>query len=200
MSRDYNKLLVKSIGKKVNEFVREAMLRIKNEWSRYNLDELGKAEITSMVDRDLTGTITAELIAEGQKAWILEFGRGSQMANSFENPFLDEYIKDKNFNKSRLDNNFAITGRKKGTYYDLDGNQHTSTGTKEGQNLEEWYHDKAGYKYLPIPPLRVIQTVLYGDGDSGLIAEFRESIAECVFDVYAQMLNEYAEKEIKIRL
>ena len=84
-------------------------------------------------------------------------------------------------------------------YKNLDGNEHKSTGTLEGVNLETWYHSKP-YDY-PIAPKRIVQTVLYGDNDNGLLSEMREALAEeSLAYTLGLMFDDYAEKEIKIKL
>ena len=197
--KDYSKVLKRRVRDTVHEYARITRDRVKDEWSRYNDQSLGKAQISALpAIADINGIITQQLVAMGQKAWILEYGRGSLMeSSSAENPWLDEYVSSPNFNKWRKTHGFAITGREKGEYFDLDGTPLKSTGTLMGVNLEEWHSTK---EYYPIPPLKIIQTVLYGDGDSGLLHELREALFECVWDVYAQNINEYAEKEIKIKL
>ena len=196
--KDYNKKLIKRITKIVNEYSVEATRRIKAEWSRYTDEGLGNADISFISDFDLRGLVKSVFIAEGQKAWVLEYGRGSLMEkNSANNPWLEEYTNDPNFNKWRKAHAFAITGREAGEYYDLDGNKHHSTGSLKGVNLEEWHSTK---EYYPISPRRIIQSVLYGDGDNGILSEFREAIAECVFESYAEMFDDFSGKEVAIKL
>ena len=199
MSRDYNKVLVKRIKKVISEYTREAQTRVKQMWSQYNDKDLGDATLGALIDADLTGIVTATISAEGQKFWVLEFGRGSLMENrTSENPYLADYLNDPNFNEERKARGLAITGRKKGAYYDLDGNEHTSTGTLEGVNLEQWRSTK---QYYPIAPKRIVQTVLYGDNDNGLLSEMREALAEeSLAYTLGLMFDDYAEKEIKIKL
>lgn len=200
MSRDYNKVLVKRIKKVISEYTKEAQTRVKQMWSQYNDKDLGNAMLGVLIDADLTGIVSATISAVGQKFWVLEFGRGSLMERDREeNPWLDSYLNSDVFNKDRIGHDYAIIGRKKGSYKDLDGNEHKSTGTLEGVNLETWYHSKP-YDY-PIAPKRIVQTVLYGDNDNGLLSEMREALAEeSLAYTLGLMFDDYAEKEIKIKL
>ena len=209
--KDYSKVLQRKIRDTVNAYAREVKVRVKEEWSRYESD-LGKAKITvtpALIKADTEGMIVQAIHATGQKAWLLEYGRGSLMeTRSAENPWLDEYVSSKQFNKWRMANAFAITGREKGSqYYDLDGRGRdgvvhgvpfVSTGTLKGVNLEkDWHSTKS---YTPLPPRRIIQTILFGDGDNGLLHELREALAECVAQVYMEMIDEYADMEIEFKL
>lgn len=197
--KDYSQVLKRRIRDTVNAYAKEARVRVKEEWSRYNGVDLGKANMRVLAAlADTEGEIIQTLVAEGQKAWILEYGRGSLMeTNAANNPWLDEYTHDPNFNKWRKTHAFAITGREEGDYYDLDGNPHHSTGSLKGVNLEEWHSTK---EYYPISPRHIIQTVLYGDGNNGLLSELREALAERIAETYMDMMTEYDDIKIEVKL
>ena len=56
-------------------------------------------------------------------------------------------------------------------------------------------------QYYPIAPKKIVQTVLYGDGDNGLLSEMREALAEeCLGYTLGLVFDDFAQKEIKIRL
>ena len=196
--KDYSKVLKREVKKKVDEYTRIARDMVKAEWSKYTggkYSDLGESKIFLSGIADAEGAVVRDIVAFGQKAWILEYGRGSLMeTNSAENPWLDEYVSSPNFNKWRRGRGLAITGREAGEYYDLDGNVHKSTGSLAGVNLEEWHSTK---EYYPISPMKVIHTVLYGSGDNGILLELGKALLDVTADVYARFMVEYAEKEIK---
>ncbi len=205
--KDYSKVLQREVKKKIDEYTRIARGMVKAEWSKYTggiYSDLGEAKLfLTPVIADSQGMVVRDILASGQKAWILEFGRGSLMeTSSAENPWLDEYVESSDFNKWRKGNAFAITGREKGSkYYDLDGKgknggtePFVSTGTLKGVNLEEWHSTK---EYAPISPMKVIQSVLYGSGDNGIMRELENALLEVMADVYQRYFTEFAEKEMK---
>lgn len=103
---------------------------IEREWG--NQSQEGRAEVHQVTDM-LASAIQTSIIASGQKAWILEYGKGSLM--DLDNPYLDEYKASDNYNPYRKYN--EIAGRPAGEYYDLDGNIHYSSGKAIGRNLEK---------------------------------------------------------------
>lgn len=123
---------------------------IEREWG--NQSQEGRAEVHQVTDM-LASAIQTSIIASGQKAWILEYGKGSYMDK--DNPFLDEYLASDNINQFRLHNNsYPIMGRSKGVYYDLDGNPHESSGKMAGLNLE----GREGFE--PSEPLHLIHEAI----------------------------------------
>lgn len=197
--KDYSKVLQREVKKKVDEYTRIARDMVKAEWSKYTggkYSDLGEAKlILTPVIADSQGMVVRDILALGQKAWILEYGRGSLMeTSSAENPWLDEYVSSPDFNKWRKGRALAITGREAGEYRDIDGNIHKSTGTLAGVNLEQWHSTKV---YYPLPPMRVVQTILYGSGDNGILRELENALLEVMADVYQRYFVEFAEKEIK---
>ena len=198
--KDYGKKLQRQIRDKVNEYAKIARDMVKEELGRYNDPSLGKGKVkaTAPVVADIGGMITQDLIAEGNKVWVLEYGRGSEAdTDPASNPFIDEYINSKDFNKWRLANGFAITGRERGEYFDLDNNLRKSTGSAVGINLEQWHSTK---EYYPIPPFRIIDKILNGDGDSGLLRELREALCDVVYEVYAEDMIANLKEEVIIKL
>ena len=83
----------------------------------------------------IAGWITAQVIG-GPWAILDSFGSGSLMDTS--NPALTDYLFNtaKGWNPARHD--LAIRGRPKGTYVDFFGKTKTSTGRREGQDLESY--------------------------------------------------------------
>lgn len=114
----------------------------------------GKKEIT----HELITTpqaVMVELIASGQAAWEIEFGKGSGM--SADNPYLQEYIHGGQWNPERSDT--AIRGRPAGEYKDLDGIAYTSNGKMAGRNLEDilWRGKRHDMRFAPTMPMHVIR-------------------------------------------
>lgn len=87
-------------------------------------------------------------------AIVESYGTGS-LADTGEQSYWDEYVKNNpNFNKVR-DGKY-ITGRKKGPYTDIWGEQRYSPGTHEGVNIEGAYFSGSG-ALKPIAPNFSIQ-------------------------------------------
>ena len=101
----------------------------------------------------LVNEISVTFIASGQKAWILEYGKGSLMDS--DNPYLGEYKSNSNWNQYRKGN--AVTGRGAGEYQDLDGNTHYSSGKAIGRNLEAIGKEE----YFPSGPLHIIRESIH---------------------------------------
>lgn len=80
-------------------------------------------------------TVMATMNFSGQKAWIAEWGSGS-LADTSDNPYIDEYVSSGNFNHHRSKGDMSIRGRDAGSYTDLDGNPQTSNGHNAGKDLE----------------------------------------------------------------
>ena len=191
------KMMLDRLRKIVHSYTQLAIVRAQQEWSKYNLD--GESNIVIKTE-EVQAIVTAHIYAWGQKAWLLEFGKGSEMETRLsENPFLYDYIDNENFNRLRLYNDYAITGRSKGDYYDLDGLKHTSSGRAEGQNLEELSRDK-GYtdeKFLPFAPKRIIKNILIGENNDGLIFQMSSEFQDAIKEVYREIVNRFT-RELKI--
>lgn len=107
---------------------------IRNDAAMFN-----RSGIVPHVSFTEIGTLLeATIWAEGMEAVIAEWGSGSKM--DLSNPFLPMYQSDANYNPERLaQGTTTILGRPKGTYTDMDGVEHTSSGRLRGRNLEEGY-------------------------------------------------------------
>lgn len=124
----------------------------------------GMAEVETHVINTVKDIITTEIIGIGQKALILEYGRGSQM--DMLNPYLDKYVSWSGFNKHR-GQNMRIVSREYGDYKDLDDVSHFGYSMTAGVNLE--YIDD---KYAPEEPHHVIRNIVCGDdGEQGVLNE-----------------------------
>lgn len=191
------KILLDRLRQIVRSYAQLASVRVQQEWSKYNLD--GESNIIVKME-EAQAIVTAHIYAWGQKAWLLEFGKGSQMETRLsENPFLFDYIDNDNFNRFRLYNDYAITGRSKGDYYDLDGYKHTSSGRAEGENLEELAFEQGSRyeKYLPFKPKRIIKNILIGENEDGLIYQMQAEFQDAIRSVYIEIINRFT-RELKI--
>lgn len=116
------------------------------EWGKFH-NVKGEAEIGFDIVSQTAELIVGQFKANGQKAWICEYGSGSRMK-----PLdLSKYKSSKYWNPYR--NGTAITGRNAGEYTDLDGNKHYSTGSKQGQDLERIYK--------PAEPKEIIRSIVF---------------------------------------
>ena len=177
------KILLDRLRKIVRSYTQLAIVRVQQEWSKYNLD--GESNIVVKME-EVQAIVTAHIYAWGQKAWLLEFGKGSMMETRLsENPFLYDYIDNENFNRFRLYNDYAF--------------KHTSSGRAEGENLEELARDQ-GYKdekYLPFKPKRIIKNILIGENEDGLIYQMSYDFREAIREVYSEIINRFT-RELKL--
>ena len=182
--------LLDRIKKIVVDYARAACNQVRQQWDRYEAD--GNAEINSSVET-AEDVVTAAVVATGMKAWLLEYGKGSKMVKSTtENPFLEEYISgvvketsgDPLFNPKRIYHGLALIGRPEGIYSDLDDIYYYSYGHVDNRKIEQWIP--------PLPPRRVIKTVLFGqDGNGGIISEVNKEILKAVNEVAAEVLARF---------
>ena len=126
---------------------------VEREWGNKYAD--GNANIRQITEM-LAGALQATIIASGQKAWILEYGKGSYM--DLDNPFLSQYESNPNYNPDRKGHD--ITGRPAGTYYDLDGEPHESSGYNRGKSLEGLAKVAGLDLFAPSYPQNIIQEAI----------------------------------------
>ena len=197
--RDYKKVLLDKTRKIVQKYVKVACEQVAQQ---YQIEDTvdGDAKIYASELEIAQDTISQSVIAYGQKAWILEFGKGSLMETSGEeNPFLEDYLNSELFNKARLSNAYAITGRPRGDYLDIDGNVHHSHGNLYGVNLEEWIDKKTGNQAaVAYAPRRVIYRILYGSGQNGLLSMMADEIQDAMMGTIAELLQRKWKKEIRL--
>jgi hypothetical protein len=126
--------------------------RVRQKWG--NLSGIvGNAKIDFSQPKLIGDIIVATLSANGQKAWIAEYGRGSLMESTAKNPYLAEYISSSVYNYYRKEyGTNIILGRDAGIYTDLDGNPHSTAGKMAGKIVE------GKGRTQPISPMYVIMT------------------------------------------
>lgn len=130
------------------EWAKDVADNIRNRWNN-SQGVTGNAEVSVDAPAISSGNIMTAIVAEGQKAWILEYGSGSK-SDTQDNPYIDSYVNDSNFNRYRSRSDMRIRGRNAGEYKDLDGNTHESTGKNAGKDLE------IKPVYEPQIPLKII--------------------------------------------
>lgn len=102
----------------------------------------------SIINNNDKNTTIGRIEATGQKAWLIEYGKGSLMADENDNPYLHRY---KNNVKrwSVVRKGHFVTGRVAGSYKDLDNNTYISGGRWAGRNME--------HIYKPLKPYFVVK-------------------------------------------
>jgi hypothetical protein len=133
-------------------------LAVINKWSQTIINEIyrewnirstkGNAEATAEIKFLGDGTIV-NFVGKGQKAWILEYGKGSLI--DADNPYLRDYVTSEIYNQLRPANH-TVVKREVGWYSDLDGNMKYSDGINAGRDLE-----KIGGVFSPQPALHIIR-------------------------------------------
>lgn len=175
---DINKL----IAEVLLEYAQRICQRVRDKWETSMLPGIsGKKEISVSELRMLNGRVVVEIAAQGQAAWQIEFGRGSKMAKiTKENPYLSQYFHEMDlWNKRRT--GYSIRGREKGTYEDIDGKEHKSSGKLAGNPSKSWglnlekmlYEEKGDDRFAPSFPQSVIQEEV-----AATLYEISEAIAD----------------------
>lgn len=178
----------------LKKYSQAAVKQVQQQWSRYEVgsrEDQSKAAINFTVE-DAEAIVTAAIVATGQKAWLLEYGKGSKMERNAEiNPFLEDYIQGRVvgsdgkpiFNPARLEKGLAILGRPKGEWRDIDDRVHKSNGAWEGIDIEHEEGKKGGRYRVPRPPLLIIRKILFGENNDGIIADINAEIQAAVNDI-----------------
>ena len=142
---DINRAIADSLDD-ISDFMKEI---IEREYSHYP-SSMGKADIDT-IKQIAREEVSLVFKAIGQRALILEYGKGSKMDR--ENPALERYMNSAIFNKNRTD--LEIRTRPKGIYYDLDGVPHESK-TNANRELES----SGNKKYAPIKPEHIVREAI----------------------------------------
>lgn len=125
--------------------------RISGQWD--NLSAVhGEAHIETNDTIVFPTYLLQRIEAYGERAWQLEMGSGSA-SDTADNPYIDDYINDSNFNDYRSKSDMTIRGRDAGDYTDLDGNIQHSTGKNAGKDLEA----KPVYPGMTMLPMHIIR-------------------------------------------
>ena len=167
--------------------------QVQFQWStRQPAGVTGNKEIHSTPPVVTPGIVLVELLASGQAAWEIEFGRGSLM-DLENNPYLQQYLASSVYNSTRnstllkkgLNKNevHPIQARPAGTYQDLDGNTHTASGKfPAGFDLElEYWMNRGDDRFAPSMPMHIIQDEIR-DTMPLIASDLADSIARYIAD------------------
>jgi hypothetical protein len=123
--------------------------------------------------------ISGEVTADYWQAWLEQFGKGSLMADSSENPGLIKYMNSEAWNRFRSKGNRVVVGRGKGNYKSIDGTLRYSGGGYAGVDLEELAaRGDIDKKFAPTPPTYFLRVALQSNrnrilqGIANVIEEF----------------------------
>ncbi len=104
----------------------------------------------------IRNAVMIEILSQGQAAWELEFGKGSLMDRSLSsNPYLADYVDSDQWNDYRT--GVSVRGRPEGTYEDLDGTPHESSGGMRGLSLEKSI-GSLDADFAPVSPQYIVRT------------------------------------------
>ncbi len=185
------------------KYTRAATEQVRAEWMKYDDDDVeGEANISFTLEETESKTVSI-INAFGQKAWILEYGSGSELEDDPKvNPFLKEYVDGivtsgagvSLWNPMRSKENFKIVSRPAGEYYDLDDWMYEGRGVG-GFNLEntKWGEERN----IPFKPRYIIRKILFGeenDYNGGLVREMNEEIKELVAETIFGILKKFPKK------
>lgn len=180
----------------VNKYANKACDKVQTEWSKYVSDVDGDSVIDSEISK-AKSRIVATIYAYGQRAWILEYGRGSLMDNVNVNPYLNEYLQSEKINPWRKrKGSKAIYGRPEGEYEDLDGNTQWSSGKLSGVNLERLNTNP----YEPLKGRHITNDILFGSSTdldkssqsksaTGLVSQMLDEIQQAIQQELLEVLQ-----------
>lgn len=188
-------VILEKVRQIVASYCKEAVTQLRNALSAVDVE--GGYDVWDAERETAKDAVVRSIVEVGQRAWIAEFGKGSLMASGSENPFLEDYISGKVkdadgnplFNSERLGHALAITGRKHGYYYDLDGNRYHSHGVLAGKVIE----DNSSGKYRPSAPKFIARKILF---DGGIMTGLLDDIQNAIMQSLIQFMNESVPKEI----
>jgi hypothetical protein len=123
--------------------------------------------------------ISGQVTADYWQAWLEQFGKGSLMAGSDQNPGLITYMNSEVWNQLRSRGAKVVVGRTRGNYKGIDGTIRRSGGGYAGVDLEELAaRGDIDKKFGPTPPTFFMRVALQSNknrilqGISRVIEEF----------------------------
>lgn len=130
----------------INRYAQKNVAEIEQQWDGSRIE--GDAEISFDIVADTPELVVGEYRATGQKMWILEYGSGSRMDDSTDNPGLPAYQSSDLWNNER--ENTEIRTRQ-GAYLDLDRQPHMGSGIggEHGLNAERMNHGQVSIAESP---------------------------------------------------
>jgi hypothetical protein len=123
--------------------------------------------------------ISGQVTADYWQAWLEQFGKGSLMAGTDQNPGLVTYMNSEVWNQLRSRGAKVVVGRTRGNYKGIDGTVRRSGGGYAGVDLEELAaRGDIDKKFGPTPPTFFMRIALQSNknrilqGISMVIEEF----------------------------
>ncbi|MDF2651699.1 MAG: hypothetical protein K0Q73_7504 [Paenibacillus sp.] len=123
--------------------------------------------------------ISGQVTADYWQAWLEQFGKGSLMADSSQNPGLVSYMSSEAWNSLRSSGSKVVVGRTRGNYKSIEGKVRYSGGGYAGVDLEELAaRGDIDKKFGPTPPTYFLRIALQSNrnrilqGISRVIEEF----------------------------
>ncbi|URJ50728.1 hypothetical protein [Paenibacillus polymyxa] len=123
--------------------------------------------------------ISGDITADYWQAWLEQFGKGSKMADSSQNPGLITYMNSEAWNRLRAKGDRIIVGRSRGKYRAIDGTMRESGGGYAGVDLEELAErGDIDASFKATPPTYFLRIAIQSnrkrilDGISRIITEF----------------------------
>jgi hypothetical protein len=105
--------------------------------------------------------ISGEVTADYWQAWLEQFGKGSLMADSSQNPGLTNYMSSDAWNRLRPSGSRVVVGRTRGNYKSIEGKVQYSGGGYAGVDLEELAaRGDIDKKFGPTPPTYFLRIAL----------------------------------------
>lgn len=105
--------------------------------------------------------INGEVTTDYWQAWLEQFGKGSLMADSSQNPGLTNYMSSDAWNRLRPSGSKVVVGRTRGNYKSIEGKVRYSGGSFAGVDLEELAaRGDIDKKFGPTPPTYFLRIAL----------------------------------------
>jgi hypothetical protein len=143
----------------VDKYAKKIVNEVMNEYSKFNnINGNANSDYILNIARN---EIALQIFSSGQKAWILEYGKGSRM-DTDTNPYLQEYWYSEFRNPLRYTT--TIVGRPEGYYQDLDGETHYSHGgmVRKGKALPVERKTMPDSPFYAQPAMHVLRELIVG--------------------------------------
>lgn len=128
--------------------------------------------------------IEGDITADYWQAWLEQFGKGSLMADSSQNPGLVTYMNSDAWNRLRSRSSKVVVGRGQGNYKSIDGTMRFSGGGYAGVDLEELAErGDIDPKFKPSPPTYFLRIAIQSNR-ARIIQGLSEVIANFPFHRY----------------
>lgn len=161
---------MKEIRKTMLKHSKSFMKDTKAEWGKHRKSRVvaGEAHIEFNIIEDTDSKVVGRYSAWGQKAWILEYGKGKLM--DMTSPTVKKHMGNK-----ELYNQYRNHGevRTRESYDDLDGNKDIKglsvKNFPQGLNTNAFAYNKKGKykgKFLESPPYHIVKETIHKKGSA----------------------------------